>query len=164
MRSEIANSLELLLRNMREMVADLDDAQMVRQPAGVPNHPAWTIGHIVHSFESIGEDLRLEPWLPDDWAARFKTGSPPVAEAGTYPTKQKLLDRLVDGERRVRERVLALDDAELHGPFPTVRYREMFPTLGHALVHVLVGHTASHVGQLAVWRRAMGLPPATMIV
>jgi hypothetical protein len=24
---------------------------------------------------------------------------------------------------------------------------------------VLVGHTASHVGQLIVWRRAMGLPP-----
>ena len=40
----------------------------------------------------------------------------------------------------------------------------MFPTLGHALVHVLVGHTAAHVGQLADWRRAMGLPPATIIV
>ncbi len=164
MKDEILNSLALLMRNLRELIGDLDDAQMVQQPPGVPNHPAWTVGHIVYSFQAIGEDMRLEPWLPADWPSMFKTGTAPAAEASAYPAKQELLDRLADGERRVRERLSALDDAELNGPFPTEQYRDIFPTLGHALLHVLVGHTAAHLGQLAVWRRAMGLPPTTMII
>ena len=164
MKGEILNSLSLHLQTLHDLIGDLDDAHMVQQPPGVANHPAWTVGHIVHSFQAIGEDLRLEPWLPADWAGRFKTGTLPAAEAGAYPTKKELLDRLADGERRVRARVSALDDAELNDPFPTEQYRDMFPTLGHALVHVLIGHTAAHVGQLAVWRRAMGLPPATIII
>ena len=32
------------------------------------------------------------------------------------------------------------------------------PTVGHALLHILASHTAMRVGQIAVWRRAMGLP------
>ena len=105
MKGEILNSLSLHLQTLHDLIGDLDDAHMVQQPPGVPNHPAWTVGHIVHSFQAIGEDLRLEPWLPADWAGRFKTGSLPAAEAGAYPTKQELLDRLADGERRVRARL-----------------------------------------------------------
>jgi hypothetical protein len=43
-------------------------------------------------------------------------------------------------------------------PIPDVRFREMFPTLGHTVVHMLAAHTAAHIGQVVVWRRAMGLP------
>ena len=37
---------------------------------------------------------------------------------------------------------------------------DMFPTVGHAALHILVSHAASHVGQqLIVWRRVVGLGP-----
>lgn len=34
------------------------------------------------------------------------------------------------------------------------RHRATYPTLAHAVLHVLVGHTAFHVGQLVAWARA----------
>jgi uncharacterized damage-inducible protein DinB len=164
MKNEVLNSLSLHMKTLHELVGDLDDARMTQQPAGVPNHPAWTLGHIAFSFQGIGEEIGLEPWLPADWEKRVGTGSTPVAEAGRYPTKQELLETLADAERRVRERLSAMDEAALNEPLPDERVRQILPTLGHAVLHVLVGHTAAHLGQLAVWRRAMGLPPATIIV
>jgi uncharacterized damage-inducible protein DinB len=87
-----------------------------------------------------------------------------VEDEGAYPAKQELLQTLADGERRLRERLSALGDTALSSPLPDERVREILPTLGHAVLHVLVGHTAAHLGQLAVWRRAMGLPPTTTII
>ena len=43
------------------------------------------------------------------------------------------------------------------GPLPDKRFRDTFPTLGHAVLHILAGHVAVHVGQLGAWRRAMGM-------
>lgn len=164
MKDEILNSLSLHMKTLHELVGDLDDAQMTQQPAGVPNHPAWTLGHIIFSLQGIGEEIGLEPWLPADWEKRFGTGSTPVADMGTYPTKQESFGTLAEAERRVREWLSAMDQAALSEPLPDERVREILPTLGHVVLHVLVGHTAAHLGQLAVWRRAMGLPPATIIV
>jgi hypothetical protein len=48
-------------------------------------------------------------------------------------------------------------------PLPDGRYREMFPTLGHAVTHVLTAHTAAHIGQVIVWRRVMGFPPLAKV-
>ena len=39
-----------------------------------------------------------------------------------------------------------------------------FPTLGDVLLQVVVGHTAYHAGQLAVWRRAIGKDSAGVFV
>jgi hypothetical protein len=164
MKDAILNSLALHMRTLRELVGDVDDAQMTRQPPGVPNHPAWTLGHIAFSFQGIGEELGLDPWLPEDWVARFKTGSVPAAERQAYPTRQELLDTLADAEQRLRERLSGMDDAALRRPLPDEQAREILPTLGDAVLQVIVGHTAAHLGQLAVWRRAMGLPEVRVIV
>lgn len=51
-----------------------------------------------------------------------------------------------------------MTDSELDSPLPDERYREVFPTLGHAVLHILTVHTAIHLGQISAWRRAMGLP------
>ena len=60
--------------------------------------------------------------------------------------------------RRVRRKLADMDDADLAGPLPDERYRDVFPALGHAILHILTVHTAIHLGQLSPWRRAMGLP------
>jgi hypothetical protein len=51
-----------------------------------------------------------------------------------------------------------LSEGQLSAPFPDPQYRDVFPTIRHAITQVLVGHTAYHVGQLNLWRRAAGLP------
>jgi phosphinothricin acetyltransferase len=153
----ILNSYELHLQHLRRLVADLDDKQMVSQPNNMPNHPAWTIGHLVYSCQTIGGELGLSAWLSDDWEQRFGTGSTPVADAAAYPSKATLLGALGDGKERVVAALVSLGETGLARSLPDVRYRERFPTIGHAVTHILSGHTALHLGQLTVWRWAMGL-------
>ncbi len=157
MIAEILNSYELTLEHLRRMVADLDEAQMVCQPNGIVNHPAWTIGHLVYSGQAIGGEIGLVVWLPSEWARRFGTGSRPVADSTAYPSKAALLEALHDSQRRITNRLAALGQDGLVRPLPDEHYRDRLPTLGHAVLHILVGHSAMHVGQVTAWRRAMGL-------
>lgn len=144
---------------LREQVADVDEKDMVAQPNGIINHPAWVIGHLTFACQMLGGAIGLAEWLPRDWIKRFAPGSAPVADASRYETKENALARLSDAQSRLTEFVKGLDDAQLDAPFPVEAYLDVFPTIRHALTQVLVGHTANHVGQVSVWRRAMGLPP-----
>lgn len=155
----VLHSFAYCLDYLREQVADVSESDMAAQPNGIMNHPAWLIGHLTVTCQLLGGVIGLSPWLPDDWTERYGTGSHPVADAGLYETKRNALAMLTDAEVRITEAVRGLDDARLDAPFPDESYREVFPSVGHALTQVLVGHTANHIGQLSVWRRAMGLPP-----
>ena len=146
---------------LRDMVADLTPAQMVAQPAGIRNHPAWVIGHLTVTCQQLGGALGLSPWLPSDAETRYCTGSLPVAELHAYPGKQESLAKLTDAQQRLTVAVAGLTPAQLSAPFPDEAYRHVFPTLSHALTQVLVGHAAYHLGQLALWRKGMGLPALT---
>jgi hypothetical protein len=155
---EIANSLALNLDSLGRMVADLDKHQMVGQVGGIVNHPAWTLGHVAYSFELMGGELGIPPWLPEDWAKRFGTRTAPVCRPEVYPTKSDLLDALEEGRRRLVQRMSRMTAVDLAQPLPNVSCRDRIPTVGHALLHLLASHTGMHAGQLAAWRRAMGLP------
>jgi hypothetical protein len=85
----------------------------------------------------------------------------PVADANAYETKDELLAILRDAQAQLTAAVERFDERRLDEPFPGPSYREVFPTIRHALTQVLAGHVALHVGQVSVWRRAMGLPAMT---
>jgi len=159
MIAEVLNSYRLTLDYLRRLVADVPAEDLTRQPGGVVNHPAWVIGHLTYSCQALGEELELPAWLPDGWAERFKTGSVPVADTSAYPSKNALLVALADAEQRLASRLAALGEAGMAVPLPDARYRHVFPTVGHAVVHILTGHAAVHVGQVSVWRRAAGYTP-----
>ena len=84
--------------------------------------------------------------------------SVPVADESVYEPKEKVLAVLGEVQSRVTRAALELDDARLDVPFPEPALLDVFPTVRHALTQVLVGHTSMHVGQITVWRKAMGLP------
>ena len=155
----VLHSFAYCLDFLREQVADVAAADVVAQPNGIVNHPAWVVGHLTHACQLLGGAIGLPEWLPNDWAKRFGTGSVPVADAGLYETKNDALAMLRDAQVRITRAVDQLDDSRLDEPFPDESYRVVFPAIRHALTQVLVGHTANHIGQLSVWRRAMGLPP-----
>jgi hypothetical protein len=157
MIAEILNSFEFPLEFLRRLISHLDEGQMVCQPQNVPNHPAWTIGHLVYSGQQIGGEIGLSPWLPADWGQQFGTGSTPVADPNAYPSKAALLAALDDGKVRLTAALGKMTEGDLNQPLPDVRFRGQFPTVGHAVLHILSGHTALHIGQLTVWRRVMGL-------
>lgn len=141
-----------------EQVADVAAPDMVAQPNGIMNHPAWVIGHLTCTCQLLGGAIGLPEWLPSDFARCFGTGSVPVADAGLYGTKDNALAMLRDAQSRITHAVGQLDDSRLDEPFPDESYRDVFPSIRHALTQVLVGHTGYHVGQLTLWRKAMGLP------
>ena len=124
----------------------MENFQMICQPVNVPNHPAWTIGHLVYSCQQIGGEIGILPWLPSDWGQHFGTGSIPVGDTAAYPDKEALLCALEDGKDRLTAALLAMEETDLSEPLPNVRYRKQFPTIGHAVVHILSGHTAMHLG------------------
>lgn len=158
MISQILNSNALTRDFLGRLLADVDDARMTLQPAGVPNHPAWIIGHLAFSCQAIGGELGLEPWLSGEWVELFTRGSMPTDDRARYPSKEELLAALDDGNTRLRDRLAAMSPEELAAPLPDARFRYRFPTLGDAVAHILAGHAALHAGQLTVWRKAVGLP------
>jgi hypothetical protein len=155
----VLHSFAYSLDFLREQVADVAASDMAAQPNGIVNHPAWVIGHLTYAYQLLGSVIGLPAWLPNDWAKRFGPGSGPVADASLYETKNDALAMLGDAQVRITQAVEQLDDSRLDEPFPDRSYRVVFPTVRHALTQVLAGHTAYHIGQLAVWRKAMGLPP-----
>ena len=155
----VTHSFSYCLDYLREQVADVKETDMVAQPNGIMNHPAWVIGHLTHACQMLGGVVGIPKWLPADWSSRFGIGSVPIADVSRYETKTAALSILRDAESRMVETVQRLDDSSLDQPFPDQVYLAVFPTIRHALTQVLVGHTANHVGQVSLWRRAMGLPP-----
>jgi hypothetical protein len=147
------------------LVTDLSDAEMLLQPAGVPNHASWTLGHVIQSCQAIAVELGVVPWLPDDWESRFGCGSSPASPTTSQePAKAALLAALADAADRLRVALLATDEGKLGDPLPDEKMREILPTVGHALVQVVAAHTAFHAGQLAVWRRAIGRAPVGVFI
>jgi hypothetical protein len=161
MIAEILRSNKLVLDYLRRLVADIPDDHMTRQYGGVINHPAWIIGHIIYSHQTIGGEMGIAAWLPDDWGSKFGTGSVPLDKPGSYPDKKMLLQAIDDGQNRLHTALSAAPESNMDKPLPDVSYRKILPTVGHAVLHILTAHTAVHVGQLTVWRRASGLGPLT---
>lgn len=142
-------------------VRDLTDAQMVEQPAGVINHPAWTLAHLAMVADNLAKMLGLESTFPEAWRAASMPGGTPTGNAADYPTKQQLLDELTVQHERVAAEMAKADAGRLAQPHPNERARERFPTVGDYAAALMTTHEAGHLGQLAAWRRAMGLTSAT---
>ncbi len=147
----------------RVMVKDLSDEQMVWQPHGVVNHPAWILGHLALSSDGLARRYGLESTLPDGWAGTFGAGGIPSGADDDFPGRDRILDELAAQHARVAEVVAAADPAVFEAPFPDERRRQTFPTLGDYTAFVMTTHEGSHIGQIAAWRRAMGLGSATGI-
>ena len=161
---ELVGCFERTVAFMQESVADLSDEDIVLQPPGVPNHAAWTLGHVIHSCQAMAGELGVEPWLPRDWESQFGYGSSPMALVSQHPSKAALLAMLAEASHRLRTALLGMDETALAEPLPDERVREILPTKGHAILQVVAAHTAFHAGQLAAWRRAIGRQPVAVFL
>lgn len=155
----VIHSFRYTLGYLREQVEGVSDREMTLQPDGARNHPLWTIGHITFACEMLGTVIGVDEFLPACWGGKFGFGSSPSQDPSLNVSKEEALEMLAEAENRLTSAVRDLDDDALDRPFPDEAFLDVFPTIRHALTQVLVGHTAYHVGQVGVWRSAMGLPP-----
>ena len=142
------------------LVKDLSPEQMAAQPNGVINHPAWSLGHLVVSADRLGQLMGLESNLPEGWGETFKTGGEPSGDASVYPSKEEILGALEEQHARNVEAVKNIDASRFAEPHPNEGARKYFPTVGDMIVFLMTSHEMGHLGQIAAWRRAMGLGAA----
>ena len=147
------------LGHIEQQVKDLSDEQMVQQPHGVVNHPAWTIGHLASASNQLAKVLGLDSTFPADWEEKFKTGGTPSANGAFFPPKGQLLAELTAQHARVADAIGKADPATFANEFPDEGTRKHFPTIGAFCGYLMTAHEGTHIGQLAAWRRAMGLTP-----
>lgn len=145
-------------RLVRKMVEDVPAERMCYQPLNLPNHPAWQVGHLTSVRVSVARGLGRPVDIDEAWLKRFARGSVPVADPGAYPGKEELMGTFVRAQEHLEGVLAGLDEAALDGPNPVERLRERLPTVRHFVTFVLMVHDGMHVGQLADWRRAEGLP------
>ncbi len=157
MIDHVAYLYDFNLRFAEQLVNDVSADQMSEQPGGVINHPAWSLGHLVVSADHLGQFLGLESNLPGGWDETFKSGSEPSGDASAYPTKEALLDALKQQHARNTEAAKATAPERFAEPHPNEKTRQYFPTVGDMIVFLMTSHEMDHLGQIAAWRRAMGL-------
>ena len=145
------------LKDTEELVKDIDDARFAEQPAGIRNHPAWTLGHLVVSGNFILIQLDEPPiQLPESYGKLFPPGTQPTADRSVYPSKQELLTHLRAVHAAVANAVPRKHEAYFDKPTPE-KFRAFVPTRGQLILYLLASHEPGHLGQLIAWRRAAGL-------
>jgi uncharacterized damage-inducible protein DinB len=142
------------------LVDDVSDRLMTTQFPGVPNHPAWQLGHLAWATDNFTELLGGTKILNEAWRLQYGRDSKPGADPGQYPSKEELV-RIYDDRRAAFLDALDRTTPErFMSANPNPRLAGILPTTGHMVVFGMLTHESVHLGQLAVWRSAAGMVPA----
>lgn len=162
-REQIIGAFAWNLRYAEALVADLtDETACVSAGPGLENHPVWTLGHLVSGADMLAEDLGLEREMSSRWRELFDRrgpGDPRLPDRADYPSIEEVLTELRRQHERITSHWRALPEEALTAPLEW-RFDGEFPTVGGAALFLAITHEALHLGQLAAWRRARGLPSA----
>lgn len=165
MLNSIIHQYDFNLRYAEALVADLSSAQMTQVPAkGFENHAAFTLGHLVSGSALTARNLGGVMEMRDGWRELFLRRGPgdpnlPTSDVERYPSKSELLSELSRQHELVKELLLKATPEVLEAPFKW-RFSSYMPRFLDMLHFMCVNHEAMHLGQLAGWRRALGLPSA----
>ena len=161
----IIKQYDFNLEYAKALVQDLTEEQMTVVPAlGLDNHPAFTLGHLVSGSADLASDLGEDFEMPEGWTQLFVRQGPgyprkPDLDKKKYPSKNELVKELENQHNKVKGLLRSLDESRINEPLKW-RFANFMPTLGDVIVFMCINHEAMHLGQLAAWRRSMGLESA----
>lgn len=159
---QLNKAIEFLHRSGEELqalLADVPDARWAEQPAGVRNHPAWTVPHLCCGFR-LGMDMlgRVEQSsCPVAWRKTTDIGTLPVTDRAAYPAGDVAIETYLRCADEYAKAVVEADPKLFDQINPVVEERDFYPTVGHGVLYILLSHTPLHVGQLIAWKRAARL-------
>ena len=150
------------LAKVDALFKDIDADEITRQPPGIPNHPAWTLSHLIHYHPAIIRLVSAEsiedPALAEG-AADYDAGSTPVDRPEIYLPKNRLLEQFRDGHANVALLLETATPEQLKQPPGLARWAKAFGTTQRALFYLMHYHETLHIGQIMIWRRALGKAP-----
>ena len=123
------------------------------------SHILWLTGHIATAADGLAALITGSARvLPESYGSLFGRGSQPVADPAAYPPLEELLKALDQVFESAVNRALTLADDEMDRRLPEdAPVARIFPTVGDALTGIVL-HTCYHSGQIAILRRAQGMP------
>ena len=164
MSSALAGYIFCAKKNLdygQKLVADLDQDQMISQPApkgeAASNHPAWVLSHLNVYMPLVSKALAGESF-EDPKEHEFGMQSKPLSDASVYASKDKLIGDYVSFHEKVIGQMEAGDDSIFDTKVQLPRWQPVMPTVGVLLPYLLCNHENMHLGQLSAWRRIQGMP------
>lgn len=157
-----------LMMYAEKLLTGVTAGQFARQPVGKDglintNHPAFIFGHMsvyagnICELAGIGDSGIVNP---DGFEELFSAGSEcrDDPDGSIYPAMEKITGHFFDGHRKTFAQLAELSDEQLAAPHGQEgEFFQAFPSRA-AIVAFLVGpHPFTHLGQMSVWRRCMGL-------
>lgn len=160
----LLNGFRLNMDYTIQLVMDIKEEDMMKQPGGFTNHPAFTIGHLVSATALTAKVLGHEYAVPEGWDELFKRKGPgdptqPSQEPGRYPGKAALLKTLWEKYELVVNLIMEVDDSVFKESY-SWKLDQYLSTVGQVLHFQCLLHHSWHIGQLAEWRRMMGYDSA----
>lgn len=148
------SNLSLGLANM--LAADIPDEQLATPAPGGGNTPVWILGHLAVVASFANQRMGLPATCPEDWQGRFGPGSKPPAPDAPRPKKDELMAAIANGHEQLAKAVAQAPPEALEPPHGIEFLRELLPTRGDLIAHIMTTHAMFHLGQLSLWRRQMG--------
>lgn len=145
------------LNYLKAQLAEIPEEKMADQPENLPNHPAWTLGHLATSCALGASLLGVEMSFPESWMTLYQKGSKPLPDRKSYLSKAQLLETLEQQHKKLVEAIDSTDPKLLASPLADETRRQRFPKTGDFICFLMTAHENMHIGQLADWRRAMGM-------
>ncbi len=170
----LANALETTLPLFTRFLNGFNNENRTHQAPGIPNHAAWTLGHLAlyhhrATDRLLGHDDPQPLPAADFIEGNGRSGTPdridsesvcygsvPVDDPSMYPAYDRLLDIHQRAWSRLIETTRSADSAMLdrrvpwgNAPFPA-----------DALVVRMMMHMGTHAGQITDLRRGLGMPSA----
>lgn len=158
----IVSSRDLLER----FIVGFDDSNRTRQAPNLPNHFAWTLGHLAITQNRMAERIDKKPIPADQFiegsrgdATCFAIesvafGSEPVDDPAAYPTCDRCIAIWRASIDRIASAYEHADDATLDTMTPWGK--NSIPIW--AMAQRMAFHNGTHAGQLIDLRRALGFP------
>ncbi len=163
LKNSISHLISLHQEKMLPALLDgIPDEQLTIQPIAGMNHPAWILGHLLGVEQKIAgsiADRMLKTQLDANWGEVYGIGSIPRPDRKMYKSKAFYMDGLAQTAASIAAFINEKSDADLDAPNSDPQFAPVFPTIAVVLAAVPT-HRAYHSGQLATWRKAMGLPHA----
>ena len=156
--TEIGTNTLATIGYAKQILADIDDASMCQQPAGL-NHPAWLLLHLSTAADYAASLLGGKGVCPADWNAKADTKKPLTQNRDDYPSKEELVSTFEAAFRNAADLYEKSSTEALSQPQKLGFFETELPTVGDMATFLIIAHTNLHLGQLSAWRRATGKTP-----